>query len=121
MFRDENVESVTFHQPLSRFVTFSLYDSPSSVLASLWVKSRTEKEIVHSTNGKMEPHAEHFTPHYFDDPLSQCVQLLLWLQLAFMNVMYYISLLISIRVRPRFLIKLDMKSCMHLVEISIFH
>ena len=45
-FRDENVECVTFHQPLSRSATFSLYDSPSCVLASLWVKSRAEKAIV---------------------------------------------------------------------------
>ena len=46
VFRDENVECVTFQQPLSKSATFSLYDSPSCVLASLWVKSRAEKAIV---------------------------------------------------------------------------
>ena len=45
-YRVENVKCVTFYQPLSRSATFSFYDSPSCVLASLWVKSRAEKAIV---------------------------------------------------------------------------
>ena len=51
----------------------------------------------------MEPHAEHFTPHYFDDPLSQYVAAAADMVAACIyECMYFISLLISIRYRHRF-------------------